>query len=71
MRVIKIEYRKIRPDDGIDIWHGMNQMKFHMVVEVDGQKFEYREYVPDFVPYKELVYIAKKSLGILIMDTLL
>lgn len=71
MRIIKVEYRKVEPRDDVDYMYNTSTMKFHLVVEIDGEKFQYMEYVPNCVPYKDLIKTAKRTFGEMIMDRLL
>lgn len=71
MKVIKVEYRRVEPVDNVDFMYGYRTMKFHMVVEVEDKRYNFQQYVPDYVPYKELVKEAKHTFGRMVMDDLL
>lgn len=70
MRVLNVEYRELtRLDSEFYEYHDM--MKFRIEIEVDGRRFVHQKYVYKEIPYRDLVEMAKRELGALIVNELL
>lgn len=71
MKVIKLEYRMMDLSEyHANAWNGIprNHMKFHLTVEIEGKRYTYETYEHESFPYVEILHIAKREIGRLILD---